>query len=653
MTKKTNLKTLMAGTTTLLMGLNVFVSPVQAAEQGKSSAALAASQTTGKGSNPNSNDAEAATQSASAPVSDSEQQDGQKDGDQNKADSQSQPQVTSDQESDDNNSDTKSVTEKSSIYEDNTKVKDENGNETTIGEVAKNQHDNNALGLAGMFGIFSKETTIGADANSNIATKEYLSGSEFGTWDNTINHNLIDKDINYIDKIDDMGAQAFRGKNVAVIGKNDNVTIKGIQVSVNGHRLDKLTTPDLRKEYEIDSNNPNKKYIDIDAEFEELEKKSDYFSNHKVDSNAKVDLGDMNNRSIDVSNAHPDKNNAIYVDLDAGILDAPQPVKILGLDNVKSSVNGTPTLIINVKNIQNNELNVGTQIKIYYNNVDMASHEYHDHANQILWNFGNELSALNINSGYFMGSILAPKATVNVNVNADGNIVANTVNVSHGEFHHWDLHPGDSFIEILNPNKDHDGGKDQDGNKGHDGNKDQDNNTTPEKPKGEKPGFPWFPSPAYPEIPGNENPDQPQTPNITTPNFSEPKSKTPFPDSETVTPSKPKNDVKSFFKAQAKKHVVTKNVAKKTAVDKKKPVTQAPKIEVEHNKVNTAKAVTVATPKSMVERGSVEKVSVKKSAPKAAALPQTGQKQNQSVLIGIALSAVALIVGFFGRAKKN
>ena len=147
---------------------------------------------------------------------------------------------------------------------------------------------------------------------------------------------------------------------------------------------------------------------------------------------------------------------------------------------------------------------------------------------------------------------------------------------------------------------------------------------------------------------------QPKTPvQPETPTFSEPKSKTPFPDSETVTPSKPKNNVKSLFKAQAKKHVVTKNVVKKTAVNKKKPVTQAPKIEVKHNKVNTAKAVTVATPKSKVERGSVEKVSVKKSAPKAAALPQTGQKQNQSVLIGIALSAVALIVGFFGRAKKN
>lgn len=39
MTKK-NLKTLMAGTTTLLLGLNVFASPVQAAADGQSGAAL-------------------------------------------------------------------------------------------------------------------------------------------------------------------------------------------------------------------------------------------------------------------------------------------------------------------------------------------------------------------------------------------------------------------------------------------------------------------------------------------------------------------------------------------------------------------------------------------------------------------------------------
>ena len=51
MTEKTNLKTLMAGTTTLLMGLNVFVSPVQAAA-GQSGAALTEAKTTGTAGKP-------------------------------------------------------------------------------------------------------------------------------------------------------------------------------------------------------------------------------------------------------------------------------------------------------------------------------------------------------------------------------------------------------------------------------------------------------------------------------------------------------------------------------------------------------------------------------------------------------------------------
>ena len=63
MTKKTNLKTLMAGTTTLLMGLNVFVSPVQAAAQGRSGTALTGA-------------------SAGGTENGTGQQNGQKDGDQ-------------------------------------------------------------------------------------------------------------------------------------------------------------------------------------------------------------------------------------------------------------------------------------------------------------------------------------------------------------------------------------------------------------------------------------------------------------------------------------------------------------------------------------------------------------------------------------------
>ena len=69
---------------------------------------------------------------------------------------------------------------------------------------------------------------------------------------------------------------------------------------------------------------------------------------------------------------------------------------------------------------------------------------------------------------------------------------------------------------------------------------------------------------------------------------------------------------------------------------------------MEHNKVTTAKTVTTAVPK----KTSVETVSVKKAAPKAT-LPQTGEKQNHTALIGLALSAAALIVGLFGKTKKD
>lgn len=207
MTDKTNLKTLMAGTTTLLMGLNVFVSPVQAAA-GQSGAALTEAKTSGTAGKPGDDETKLG---ASAPISDSGQQ-----GDQNKGGSQSQPQVTSNPEAGDNNTDTKSVTEQSSIYEDNTKVKDGNGNETTIGKVAKEQHENNALGLAGMFGVFAKHTTINADFNSNIATETMNDyGHRTGTRarDNKDSHNLTEEDINYVDKIEQVSSENFDSSN--------------------------------------------------------------------------------------------------------------------------------------------------------------------------------------------------------------------------------------------------------------------------------------------------------------------------------------------------------------------------------------------------------------------------------------------------------
>ena len=642
MTKK-NLKTLMAGTTTLLLGLNVFASPVQAAADGQSGAALGKEVIS---------DQQGATGTDSTGNSGSEQQ----------------ASATND---------SKAVTEKSGIYEDQTKI---NNQGTTIGELAKEQHENNALGVAGMFGIFSKKTVIKADTNSNIATKEYVRGNEFGTRSDS--QNLSDKDISYIDKIDDMGANAFRtGNNIAVIGDDNDVKKNGNQVFVKGNRLDHLNANDFRKESEI---NPSKKYIDIDAEFEELEKRSDYFSSQSQTKGVEKNFEDMNNRQIDLSNAVPDKNNAIYVDLDADILQGAQPIKIDGLTNIKSpeNVKGSPVVIINVRN-SGKELTARTQTQIFYGSKQQGVGEGHDYPNHILWNFGNDLSKLTVSSGYMMGSILAPNAEVVAGVNIDGNIVADTVNILGGENHRWDLHPGDSFVQITpgqdnhkkpdedKPGKDdhnkddHDKKPDEDKPGKNDHNKDdhkkpdedkpgKDDHNDPKndnpstlddntKPNDEVPPIPF--EPAYPAIPGDNNPTPEQ---LETPSFSEPKSKTPFSDAGTQPIKSSDDDVETFFKAQAKAHIATnKNVNRKTVKQEAAGKAETP--------VKTV--TTLTTPKTSVEENSVSaKDTAKVVAPKAekaTSLPQTGQKQNNFALLGLALSATALVIGFIGKAKKD
>ena len=661
MTKK-NLKTLMAGTTTLLLGLNVFASPVQAAADGQSGAALGKEVIS---------DQQGATGTDSTGNSGSEQQ----------------ASATND---------SKAVTEKSGIYEDQTKI---NNQGTTIGELAKEQHENNALGVAGMFGIFSKKTVIKADTNSNIATKEYVRGNEFGTRSDS--QNLSDKDISYIDKIDDMGANAFRtGNNIAVIGDDNDVKKNGNQVFVKGNRLDHLNANDFRKESEI---NPSKKYIDIDAEFEELEKRSDYFSSQSQTKGVEKNFEDMNNRQIDLSNAVPDKNNAIYVDLDADILQGAQPIKINGLTNIKSpeNVKGSPVVIINVRN-SGKELTARTQTQIFYGSKQQGVGEGHDYPNHILWNFGNDLSKLTVSSGYMMGSILAPNAEVVAGVNIDGNIVADTVNILGGENHRWDLHPGDSFVQITpgqdnhkkpdedkpgkddhnkddhdkNPDEDkpgkddhnkddHDKKPDEDKPGKNDHNKDdhkkpdedkpgKDDHNDPQndnpstlddntKPNDEVPPIPF--EPAYPAIPGDNNPTPEQ---LETPSFSEPKSKTPFSDAGTQPIKSSDDDVETFFKAQAKAHIATnKNVNRKTVKQEAAGKAETP--------VKTV--TTLTTPKTSVEENSVSaKDTAKVVAPKAekaTSLPQTGQKQNNFALLGLALSATALVIGFIGKAKKD
>ncbi len=351
----------------------------------------------------------------------------------------------------------KSDINKADIYSDQTKIK--SPDYSTVEEMAKKLDSENPLGVASTFHIFSKNANLNADTNGNIATKNLDSHVDFGTRGNNKTVNHTDEDIHYIENInniDSMNHNAFRNT-------HDHVVL-GNKMTVNVNQDHRVVINQDGKETYIESNNLSQdeihvldkdhKYIDIDTELNKLALKSNNWNKKTNSEGVKIDLHDMNNQIIDIRNAKADDNNLIYVNLDSHLLAQPQPIKIKGLENGKKE---NPIVIINVKS-DTHKLNVATQTLLFYrdSNQTINNSESHTEKNYLLWNFGTNIDKINFNSGRFMGSILAPYAEISANVNIDGNIVGDTVNISGGESHRWDLtnngypsFPNDDYI--INP----------------------------------------------------------------------------------------------------------------------------------------------------------------------------------------------------------
>lgn len=218
-----------------------------------------------------------------------------------------------------------------------------------------------------------------------------------------------------------------------MLGDDSNVEVKGNQVYVNGNRLDHLNASDYHLV---------KDYINFEEEFNQLRQRATELANRESATDVKADFKtDMNNRYIDVSGA---AGSIIVVDVPVEYLEAPQPITIKGL----SSDDAGPLVVLNVKS-DKNTVNFNTQVKLNYNDGNTVSpSEGHSEPNHVLWNFSNTVNEVNVNSGYLLGSVLAPNATFNAGVNVDGNIVANVVNINGGESHRWDLHAPNYFAEV-------------------------------------------------------------------------------------------------------------------------------------------------------------------------------------------------------------
>lgn len=733
-----NMKALMAGTTTLLLGMNVFATPVQAAVDGQSAAALgkaAVEQTTGtsgKGSTGKPDDqtdarvasddqtdvnAESAKlgQTGGGAADNAEGQSGTGEGTDSKAatktqkandDNQGKTKDDSTSKSDDHKSandsqsDTKEYTanaeEKTTESKEESKkiekvnVKDfynEDGsvNKDKLTNYIKEVAEKDPLGIAGIFHIFGNELNDNTHIAGNVATNKITAG-DFGTNPNAP-ANLTVGDIHYIGNLDHINQ--INGDNKVVIFGPDieyrsYENGSSIQVNHNGN-WEKVGIP-FNHIIKADQK------LDIQGELDKLSKKSDEWASHTQTAGVKADFTDQNQSYIDLSGVNKkDSKYPIYVTIDASVFSQKHNITIKGI----SAGEDAPLIIFNVTNIKDGDLTVQTHLALEYSDGSAitGSSDSQSHANKFLWNFGTTVKNLYIGGDYHLGSILATKANITNYVNVDGNIIGNKITVN-GETHRWDLvaippengksikpGPGPDLSYDLpkldygtpGPDLSYDLPKLDYGTPGPDLSYDlpklditkptkPDKPTNPgedtPKPKDEIPPFPF--NPAYPVIPDHNVPDNPTTPDFfkpqpkapvpdqpVTPSFSEPKPKTPLPDAGTHSISTPNDDVETFFKAQAKAKLVSKKVSVRGKAESAKPVTATPKTMVEHANVGGK----IATPQA-------KKLSSLKSTPqskKAASLPQTGQKQNHIALLGLGLvlSAVALVIGFFDKTKKN
>ena len=304
----------------------------------------------------------------------------------------------------------------------------------------------NQLGYASNFHIFANEAHLNAHTNGNVAVGDFYGNVNFGT--NVIDGGL-DREVSYIQTPHNIASSSFvtsgdTRDNKVVFGENNNIDVSNSnRPAINGTNLD------LINGLEIYQDKNSNEYIDIKNYLD------NFLSNKSTSLTAKTpqvsvtnsDFPDKNQRIINLQEYQVTADNKIIIDLDPSVLNENTPLTIFGLSDTAGGTN----VIINVDTKGQDPYEVNSQIKLIYsdgttnNDVTRPNQEteYFDD-NHLLWNFYDSTAADKLYQGQvniqrpFQGSVLAPKATVDVNANLDGNIAANKVVVS-AETHRWDF----------------------------------------------------------------------------------------------------------------------------------------------------------------------------------------------------------------------
>lgn len=280
-------------------------------------------------------------------------------------------------------------------------------------------NSNSPIGTAGSFHIVAFETAnLTTHTNGNVLAKNLNAGSNFGT-------NGYPDELSYVQNYTSVhSTSASNQDHVLAIGSSNHLELydNGTRFRINGTILDKP------KNVVQDANTDSDPFIDLNRVEAEI---------RQIGAN----LAGYEDMYLDIK-YNPQDNRIALTDPDAvGILNVtPSSKEVFGqgniyLDGFRSGHNGS--IVINVNCAGYSSVTLPNALVVVDGQIQSTAEVTEFSSGKVVWNFLNA-SGVTINTNRMTGMVIAPGATVNINQNLNGTVVADVVNVK-AESHRTDF----------------------------------------------------------------------------------------------------------------------------------------------------------------------------------------------------------------------
>lgn len=286
-------------------------------------------------------------------------------------------------------------------------------------EYAKYYNANSPIGTAGSFHIVAFDTaTLNTHTNGNILTKNLNAGSNFGT------NNYADE-LTYVQeylKINGTSASSTDHRLAIGSGNFIDLTDNGNSFAINGTKIDKpkyiIQDRDTDETPLIDLDRVKAEISQISANLKNFDDGNIYFvKNEQVNEFNLTTPNAVGVINVDYTASHIFGMHEIHL---GGFQSDHNGSIVINVDCAGASVVTLPNALVNV----DGKLQPTSEV------VDFSN-------GKVLWNFLNA-EDVTIEARQMTGMIVAPGATVNINQNLNGTVVADNVNVK-AESHRTDF----------------------------------------------------------------------------------------------------------------------------------------------------------------------------------------------------------------------